>query len=323
MDKSGNRKSITIKINGQEKTFEENKKDRLNPENQLAATREKAEEESFDWILPDHDDEEKNEIINPVPFKKRIYTFGGKTTNHEKNRFSLIAILCAVLLGTCFGLIILKTITTDDGTTATERAPAAVAPKETQSAESINTNLKTYMVQGGVFSTENSARELQKNIKQKGVPAEIFALDEKYYIFVGTAGSLEDSKGLASYHKQNQVDAFWKEVSFSAAIKGGKKEKELLNEMSTLYGTLSQFTSGLLNGTVSTADQEVLSKQIKAVNNSAENVSAEALVNMKKNISSSAELLNKYQSSKDPEQLILAQEQLLLYLKGYQSIGAS
>ncbi|WP_160118434.1 SPOR domain-containing protein [Bacillus sp. V59.32b] len=321
MDKSGNRKSITIKINGQEKTFEENKKDRLNPENQLAATREKAEEESFDWILADHDDEKRNEIINPVPLKKSkaLIDFSGNT----KNRLSLIAILSAILLGTCFGVIILKTITTDDGTTATEKAPASLAPKETQSAESVNTNLKTYMVQGGVFSTESSARALQKNIKQKGVPAEIFALDGKYYIFVGTAGSLEESKGLASYHKQNQVDAFWKEVSFSTAIKGGEKERELLNEMSTLYGTLSQFTSGLLNGSVSTWDQEVLNKQVKAVNNSSENVSAEALVTMKKNISSAAELLNKYKSSKDPEQLVLAQEQLLLYLKGYQSIGGN
>ncbi|MDQ0219377.1 hypothetical protein ELQ35_14510 [Peribacillus cavernae] len=335
MDKSKNQKGLTIKINGQEKSFEETKKDRFHPESQVAAASEKEKEESFDWMLPD--EAATKGAIGPAPVKKgkaAIYSFGGKSKSKGQKdgtgvlKAFLIAIICAIILGTFLGFIILKTITSDDGTQASgenQNVASAPAEKPAATAESNkNTSLsplKVYLVQGGVFSTESSASKIQKSIKQKGVPAEIFKLDGRFYIFLGSAGSLQESKELASYFQSNQLDAFWKEVSLSAAIKGDGKESKLLSDMSALYSTLAQSTSSLLLSPETAIDEKRLEKQLKTVNETAKGVSVKPLAALKKNVSSASELLNKYQTSKDPRQLLQAQDQLLAFLKGYQSMG--
>lgn len=331
MDKSGNRKGITIKINGQEKSFEETEEDRFIPENQVAASAEKADEESFDWILPDDDDFSMNEIkttASKTKGKAAIYTFGGNQKNKGRKNVKtpIIAIICAIILGTFIGFIILKTITSNDGTTVQKENPAtstvpapkpAAGPAE-KNEKTITSPLKVFLVQGGVFRTEDSAAQFQKSIEQKGIPAVIFKLNGKFYIFSGTAGSLEDSKQLATFYKQKQIPVFWKEVSFSASIKG--RDKTFINDLSALYSLLAKSTSGLQFSSESSIDQKQLEKQIAVVNKTAKGVSTEPLIAMKKQLSTAAELLGNYQTSKDQEKLLLAQEQLLAFLKAYQRL---
>lgn len=333
MDKSANQKGITIKINGQEKSFEETKADRFIPENQVAASAEKADEESFDWILPDEDDFSLNEIkttASKTKGKAAIYTFGGNQKNNGRNgsavKAPIIAIICAILLGTLIGFIILKTITSNGGTigqkenpaTSTVPAPQSAAGPAEKNEKTITSPLTVYLVQGGVFKTEDSAAQIQKSIEQKGIPAEIFKLDGKFYIFSGTAGSLEDSKQLAIFYKQKQIAVFWKEVSFSASIKG--RDKAFINDLSALYSLLAKSTSGLQFSSESSIDQKQLEKQVATVNKTAKGVSTEPLISMKRRLSTAAELLGNYQTSKDQEKLLLAQEQLLAFLKAYQRL---
>jgi stage II sporulation protein B len=330
MDKSGNRKSITIKINGQEKSFEEKKEDRSNPGNQMAAAAENSEEESFDWMLPDQDNGNMmNGKIKPAPLKKgkaAIYNFGGKT-KMKGIKAPFIAILCAILLGTCLGFIILKTFTSNDRAAIPEKKPAiSSAPASKPAAAEADTKkvslppLTTYLVQGGVFSSESSASDVQKTIKQKGMPSEIFKMNDRFYIFLGTAGSLEESKELASFYKQKKVPAFWKEVSFSASIKQ-EKQRKMLDEMSGLYSTLSHTTSGLLLSSAFSVDQKQLDQQLKAMNETTKDESAKPLSIMIQNLASSAEFLSRYQSTKNPEQLLLAQAKLLDFLQDYQGVA--
>jgi hypothetical protein len=92
--------------------------------------------------------------------------------------------------------------------------------------------------------------------------------------------------------------------------------------MTVLYSNLSTATSGLLIDSGTSIGQKQLAAQLKKVDETGKAVTGEPLVSMKKNISAAAELLNKYQTSKDQEQLLLAQEQLLLFLKNYQRIGS-
>ncbi|WP_142383663.1 hypothetical protein [Bacillus sp. V5-8f] len=334
MDKSGNRKKITIKINGQEKSFEELESDRPLPENQIAAAAEKPEEESFDWVLPDTKDEYHIEEFNAAAFNKKgkadIYTFGGKQKSKAETKIHalkmpIIAILCAILIGTCLGFIILKTITASEGNTVPRQtAPISAAPANKPSApeekkeKSIPSPLTAFLVQGGVFSTEVSAKQLQLSIKQKGIPAEIFQLNGKFYIFSGTAGSLEDSKALASFYKQKQLAFFWKEVSFSPSINEG--QNETIKELSSLYSFLSQTTSGLLNSPQFRVDQKKLQEQLSAVDEKTKGKSSRNISTMKKQLTAAAELLSDGQTSKDQEKLLSAQEQLLAFLKSYQMI---
>ncbi|WP_158555868.1 SPOR domain-containing protein [Peribacillus glennii] len=335
MDKSGNRKGITIKINGQEKSFEELESDRpLLPENQIAATAEKTDEESFDWILPEEDEYSVKEIntaaSNNKGKKAAIYMFGGKKKSKagkDSNVFKMpfIAILCAILIGTCLGFIILKTITASDRNAVQKQsAPTTASPAEKSTApaekteKTIPSPMNAYLVQGGVFSTEDSAKQMQKSIKQKGIPAEVFQLDGKFYIFSGTAGSLEDSKALASFFKQGQLAFFWKEISFAPVIKEG--EKEYVKQFSSLYSSLSQITSRLLYGPDLQVDQKQLDQQLKDAGKIAKVKTSEPLEEMEKQLSAAAELLGDFQTSKDQDKLLSAQEQLLAFLKNYQSM---
>src|SRR5205807_2063474 len=116
-----------------------------------------------------------------------------------------------------------------------EQTIPTVAPITDSTTENIT--IQAFLVQGGVFSTKESAQEVQALIRAKNVPAEVFQIEKDYYLFLGAAENLEASKELALIYKTQDIDVFWKEVDFTTKRVAGDKEEE---KVLSIYSSLAE-----------------------------------------------------------------------------------
>ncbi|MFD0047844.1 SPOR domain-containing protein [Actinomycetes bacterium NPDC127524] len=324
MDKTDERrKGITIKINGKEKSFIHRESDLPGPE--IAAAAEKTED-SFEWILPeDYENHDEFTTGKTQEGKALILSHhnksGGKTKRNFMMKAPLVSIICAVLCGSLLGFIVLKMITANQGAKSIQPAIQGTAVPVSGKASAALPELKAYLVQGGIFSSEAAAKGIQQRVAQKQIPSEIFKRKDGYYLFLGTAESLDESKKLALFIKSYGADVFWKEVD----IKQGSKKMDStsaasLKEMVSLYHLLSGSSSKNLLGDKSAANSETWAKKTAAVKNLAKNPATDE---MKSDVLSAAELLKQYETSRQTSQLLQAQGKLLSFLAGYQKITGS
>lgn len=251
MDKSHKEKGVTIKINGEEKSYVQNQVLSMEERQDEAATRESADE-SFDWMLP-------NEIMPaPEPTKGKMYQ---KQRRQMKLKTPLILAIVAIIVGTGLGLLVIRVITSEQNVTQpVDKDVPAAAPVTEGSIETLT--IPTFFVQGGVFSTEEAAKAVQAEIHNKNLPAEVFQIEKSYYVFLGVAENLEASKELALNYKTNEVDVFWKEIDF--ATKLAKNNQEMEKALS-IYSSLAEITSAKLLHVDSSADVNKVSEQLKAL----------------------------------------------------------
>ena len=257
-------------------------------ENDEAAARESSDE-SFDWILP-------NEII-PSPASKKI-----KIHHHQSRQIKLktpiILAIVAVLVGTSLGLIVIRTITTEQTVNEpVEQTIPTVAPvtEEPTSPTSDHMTIQTFLVQGGVFSTEESAKEVQALIHEKNVPAEVFQVDKNYYLFLGAAENLEATKELALLYKTYEIDVFWKQIDFTTKLAEGDQDVE---KLLAAYTSLAELSAAQLRHAASNVEANQVKAQLNEVQSS----------ERKQALSEAADFL---QNDKPSE----AQEKLLTFLQ--------
>lgn len=285
MDKKD--KGVTIRINGETKRYDEKKDIPIISENDEAAARESSDE-SFDWILP-------NEIIpSTVPKKVKIHHYQRRPI---RLKTPIILAIVAILVGTSLGLVVIRTITSEQAVPPVIEPPKqnipAMAPVSEPSTG--NRTVQTFLVQGGVFSTKESAQEVQALLHEKSVPAEVFQVDQSYYVFLGAAESLATTKELALLYKTHEIDVYWKEIDFTTKL---EKENQEIDQILSAYSSLAELSAArLLNGT---SNVEV--NQVKAQLNQVQ--SSE----YKETLNETADLL---QNNKPSE----AQEKLLTFLQ--------
>ncbi|WP_285765542.1 hypothetical protein [Peribacillus sp. SI8-4] len=320
MGKPGKSKGIKIKINGEEKGFADN--GRIERE-EAASEEQERQDDSFEWILPDETNENKIVLV-PTPPKKKIpklIGFGASSRKGSEKRpikTFLIAVICAVFFGSILGLIAVKTITREKAAVPSAETPISTkAPVEDKKAavKGNATQLKTFLVQGGVFSSEDAARQVQKKILEKQVPAEIFKLEDSYYLFLGSAESLASSKELALFLKSYDVDVYWKEINLEASGKSQGDEKNL-DKMKTVYASLAEISAAKLRGKEATVNREALKKDLNELK--AAKVS-EGLTKMNADLTAAAQSITEFESSKKEDELLKAQASLLDFLLNYQS----
>ncbi|KWW15910.1 hypothetical protein AS888_07645 [Peribacillus simplex] len=321
--KSGKSKGVKIKINGEEKIFTD--KGRIESE-EAASEEQEQQDESFEWILPDETSENKMVLVPTPPKKKmpKLIGFGASSRKGPESRplkTFLIAVICAVFFGSILGLIAVKTITREKAAVPSVETPISTkAPVEDKKAavKEKGTQLKTFLVQGGVFSSEDAARQVQKKILGKQVPAEIFKLEDSYYLFLGSAESLASSKELALFLKSYDVDVYWKEINLEAAGKSGEDEKNLI-KMKTVYASLAEISAAKLRGKEATVNREVLKKNLNELK--AAKVSGE-LAKMNADLSAAAQSITEFERSKKEDKLLQAQGSLLDFLLNYQNTSS-
>ena len=327
MDNLNNPKKITIKINGQVKTFKDGTLVDSKPEAAAAAE----PEESFDWILPEEDEESVRNVPETKKPKPGLFSFGnGWITPNKKKpmvflQSYLIPIICAVIIGTSLGFIVLKTIagTATSGTQLSEgemvptEKPVETADTEKEKkAAAVVTEIKTYLVQGGIFTTKEAAAEIQQQVAEKNVPAEIFKQDDQFVLYLGASSTLEESKKLAVFLKTYGVDVFWKEVTIKSGLKD--KEQKILGEMVPVYQQLTKDSSAQLLGSESKLNQEKIDKQLASLKTEVKKASSASLSDAYNQLTAAAELHRQYQSSQEKNQLLQTQDKLLMFLQNYQ-----
>jgi stage II sporulation protein B len=361
VDKPNKGNTIKIKLNGETKNFEEEPKqidlerniepiprvieiDSNKLENDVfleTAAAQESVDESFDWIIPETSDQDIEEFTiagnkkTKKPSLPKIASFSTNSIKKKKDR-NIVTIITsaafAILIGTTIGFVMLKLVITGP----TEKAGTATVPtvaKETgnttvnQTVEKASSaitmdQLTTYVIQGGVFSSKDGAKETSTEVTSKGVPAKLVEISGKQYLFLGVADSIETAKSLGIQYKADGVeDVFAKPLLLDEKQVSGlnDKEKSFLKNVPSIYETLSLATStALLNNELSSESTKAitgLEAQLKT-----SGLKNEKVKTIKTELTTAADKLNTYQKSNSKKSLSQAQQHLLNFLSAYYSL---
>lgn len=361
MDKPKKSKTITIKINGNEQPFQENSSNTAKENNQshyetityaplkkaefgenlvkeMAAAQE-AEEDSFEWILPENDDEEIEEyrIVNHSKKAPKNSLMNFKQ-NLEKNNSGplksfIFAIFFAILLGTSLGLIMLKLVFTDQNVPAdrvqkTETTEKNTSDKETPAATGKSSvsliPISTFIIQGGAYATKEGAKVDSKAAIQKGVPTQVLEVDGKALLVLGVSDSLENAKLLGQTFKAKGVEFFAKPFSINEKPLTNltDDEKNLLEKAPLFFQTISAaigsgFTSKSIPDDVGSKLTEMETEFAKAEKGKWEN---EKIKKMGTELVSASQKVMAYAESKNEADYLKSQQHLLTFLTLYHSL---
>ncbi len=282
MDKPKESKTITIKINGKESPFIEKNKDliekekiapqqqktiSINPINEeAAAAKEQSDEDSFEWILPKTTNTPIIEDIKSTPDstkKKKLIPnltannpFKVKKLPLKKLSLStFFSVFFAVLLGTFFGLMLLKIVPAEK--VVENDQPVVNQGVETPSTGEKSTNYGTLtatrqsltaaVVQEGIYSTKESAAQIKQKLNDKGTPAEVFTSDGQFALFVGVSNQVEEAKSIGNGLKASGVDTYSKQW-----IVGEKNLSNLHDEEKKLLEISPQIFQSIVTSVSST-----------------------------------------------------------------------
>lgn len=349
MDKSNRDHTIKVKINGENQSFQEetvkkekdsfSKTIKISPELiekesmlETAAAQESADE-SFDWIIPESSDQEivEYKIASSGNTKKTGKTGKQKTINFttfSANRNGgmlksiLLTVVFAVLIGTSFGVLMLKLVVTENSKPAVTE-PAAVGngtdkeeDKPAGGSSSVVLGAQTlYVLQGGAFTTKDAAKQGADVAKGKGAPAVTLGISEKEHLFLGVADSLESAKQLGAHYKADGFeDPFAKQISVEEKTVSdiNESEKAFLESSMTIFQELAKATSaGIVSSKISDETINAISDQL-----SDKGFKNEKVKTLQSELSDAAEAAKK----KNNKSLVEAQQHLLNFLTIYYSL---
>ncbi|MEH7332712.1 SPOR domain-containing protein [Neobacillus drentensis] len=358
MDKPKKGNTITIKLNGENQSFQEEtpkqdidaniepyskviKIDRELPESEgmkETAAAQESVDESFDWIIPEAAENEIEEFkftnnTNPKTISHK--NLPSLTTNFKKKNGRplssiLISAFFAVLIGTTIGFFMLKLVITEQGEKVPTTQPVVSetgtgtekTTSEGKSTSSVIEQLTTYVVQGGVFSSKEGTQEIAKDLEQKGVPSQTVELNGKFYLLLGLADSIETAKALGNQYKENGVEEVFAKPLLLDEKKVSKvtdKEKSFIEELPSIYQTLAGATSSAL------VTKTIPAESAKSLAGIEEQLKASGIKNdkikkLKTELTSADEKIKAYQKSKAAKSLTEAQQHLLNFLSQYNAM---
>ncbi len=317
-------KKISIKINGEKKEFNEDifVHDWKLGKAETAAGEENLEENGFDWILPDDEPQAPQEYkkINYVgENKKKTKTF--KNPFHDSASL-LMSLVGAIVVGAVLGFGTLKVITTTEGPST----PVASLEEDTTSQNNEGKEklsavelkaFSTSVLQGGVFSTEESLKAMKESLSSKGVSSASIKKDGQWFLLLGVSGDVQTAKLLGEELTKQGVEVYAKDFQIEAkGINASSGEKSFLEKANSLYGIIAQESSnqvlmGSTNKSVITSMQASL-KELEGIK-----VQQPAIIEMKKSIENAGKLTA---NMKSPEEAKKVQGELLTYLENYDSL---
>jgi stage II sporulation protein B len=354
VDKPKNGNTIKIKLNGEQQSFkEEPVKKQTDKEaepfstvikidseyleqdsfKETAAAQESVDE-SFDWIIPESSENDivEYKIASSQKSKKagkKAVSFStfSKKRNGGALKNILITAVFAILIGTSFGVLMLKLFITDTSKPAIvqpvggetgknngeEKTPAATA-SAVLPAQTI------FVVQGGMFSSKESAASEANEIKSKGAAANSLGIDGKEFLFLGVADSVETAKQLGTFYKDNNgvADFFAKPIAVPEKTVAdiNETEKAFLESSAAVYQQLSKISSSGIVTKTASDDITTLSEQLK----NGDKLSNEKIKSLHSDLTSAVEKVKAFQTSKDAKSLIEAQQHLLNFISAYYAL---
>lgn len=354
MDRPKKGSTITIKINGDNKAYQDElrkSKESTNPDPNVVEIQPKLiedkaimetaaaqEDESFDWIIPESSENVEEEDKAPSskgkgkgPDKTVSFSSYYKKKNGQPIRSIFITAILAVLIGTTIGVFMLKLL---NGEPAEKVATEPKVVKETpdsgkkpvnQPAKTTSATIKqqtVFVIQGGVFGSKEGADVTAKKLASMDVPLQTIKIDDQFYLFIGVADSIETAKSLGVQYKKDGVDAiFAKPLLIDEKNISGlsETEKRFVEAVPTIYQTLSLVTSSALLKNKLPAEGDsalpIIEKHLKT-----SGVKNKKVTSLKAELQDAEEKVRNFQSSKDAKSLYEAQQHLLNFLSTYYSM---
>lgn len=359
MNKLNSGKTITIKINGEKTPFfeESPKEEQANTENkpdptelnsvqtdkdaivETAASQE-LNEESFDWILPEQVETQSGLSLYKPPAKaskqKKRIRLPALSKVERKNtgpiKPLILSVVFAVLLGTSFGVLMLKLVITEHGNSSAVEAPAVPAPKKDSPINDSNSQvaatiqpLKAYMIQGGVFTKKETALQMVSQTIKKGIPAETLEMNAQYYLFLGAADSLENARSLGTIYQHKGMDGvFTKTVTIPEKKLSSltSSEKSFLENALAIIPLLTNLTANTMaGGTLPSTELKSLSElETKLTKIDSNGIKDKKITALKLEITGAINQVKDYQQKKDHKAIVNAQQHLLTFLAVYYSL---
>lgn len=316
-----NKGKITIKINGEEKPFNDFDYEWKNVEKEIAAS-EEIKDDEIDWYIP---------TVNKKGGKKKnVYAFPKKNGwNHRSKRnvsrsFPLSAILMsifAIATGCLIAFFMWNILVNNDISNKNEPSvPASASPTNNGNEIVTLKRLPTYIVQAGVFTKEESAKAHKNSLEEKKLPAGILKTSEDFRVFIGLAPNQEMAKKVQEKYKKIEEETYAREIIFpEREIKGiSKTEKEFLESALSYYETLLVINNDLqLLGKSSKSEElkETLKKlkELEGINNKTDE-------SIHKHLVQSGESFQKFIVENSQEDLLNGQKSLIRFVEEYSSL---
>jgi len=176
--------------------------------------------------------EPEEESTPKLPKKSNLLKLNTAQQNRNTSIFKtfVLPIASALIIGLILGFIMLRMFVNVEGNTANvnqqEQPPAAANQTENAAAgteaeagtEAAEVSpLSSYVLQGGVFSSMESAEAARVSYQEQGLPAVIWERDNQYFLFVGIAHTGEQIDAMEQSVQEMGLDAFSKEWSTQGA----------------------------------------------------------------------------------------------------------
>ncbi|WP_313801079.1 SPOR domain-containing protein [Cytobacillus sp.] len=359
-------KTITIKINGKNHTFQDSKRQenkRMEGENhrdplmeetdpnhtydypsalEAAASKETADEENFDWILPDESSDFNMDVqeykMAKQPKKQNQKGIGTISKNFKKNnrhgmRSSVfLTVFFAILLGTSFGLLLLKLVITENEIASDQPVIAEPIPEKTEDTpaggggtESITLEpLSTFVVQGGVFSNKEAADQMKDEAVQLGAPAQVVEMNGQAILYVSVADSIEHAKEIGAQLKNKGIEVFAKPITFDGKtlkdLQG--QDRKVMEAAGAIYQSLAAGAAeAAVSQTISAATLENAEKQGSILKDITEDkLKHDGVISIKAELDQALGQLRAFKQTPDPSIQTKLQQHLLAFLAAYHSM---
>ena len=308
---------------------------------ETAAAAEKKEEEEFEWVLPKEPvrPEKKETISGKAPYiedlrqinkpdgkKMHPYSLGKKklaTPSFSKQL--ILSIVMAIGIGTCLGFLILAIMNISSDNPLNPGKPAAGSVSDQEEKDNTGATGKSgeqsvtipaqgvAVLQGGYFTTRESANALIDTFKSQGFSAASVGTDT-IYVLVGIGQTVEGMKSLGAMTTDKGLETYAKEFALPEKTFSSLTVQDVtvLQEGQGLYRELAAASSLLLLG------GSLDSKAVEKMNGHFEKISAIRSEEMtdgpkewKDLIVGAYQHIQQYQTSKSSSDLWNAQQKLL------------
>ncbi|WP_245842436.1 stage II sporulation protein B [Parageobacillus galactosidasius] len=307
MDKHG--QEITVKINGKEQPFTTDK-----PKHIESVLEKEKEAESGAFVS-----------FQPQKKKKRKQRSSITGAFNARVKSAIFSIAMAIIIGTCFGFIVLNVIPkqkTHSPQTMETALPIPIESKTSTNPATKSANetaispFTVSVIQAGVFTDREAAAAYAKKLQSSSIP--VVAVGEKpVALFIGVANDKQQLQAVNELYKQKAQSTYVKSLSF---VNNSDQRTPVIKAGEMLYAQMASISAALLGkGDVKTDDWENIEKSYKLF--ISETVSNDDHIkqyvsHMKKAYYS----LTVYKTSKQEAMLQKTQQELLKALKSYIAI---
>lgn len=150
---------------------------------------------------------------NLLPKKSNIVNLKNKRDHPMMSRKAkqlIFAICSSLCIGTIFGFITLQMSKQEDPHHATILNSSTGNEREEKSVKQIE-SFHVYVVQGGVFSEQENAKQWGGKYEKLDFPAVPWKRDKEFYLFTGVAETAEIANQYAQEMDEQGLDAYVKE----------------------------------------------------------------------------------------------------------------